>query len=323
MVYISKRLPTVSYVVASYNHERYVGDLICSVLEQTFTDIELIIVDDGSTDDTLRRAKKAISFDSRATIYAQSNQGVVTARNMGVRHSKGKFISVVDSDDLLPIERTHILVKALQDNPQVCMAYGDALLIDENGNDFARFFDMYPPRKGVFSAELFSTYCFVPAISVMFRRQTFEKSGFFWGPGPSTDYLKWIELGLLGDVTCLQDQILGSWRIHSDNMSRPKLDKRILQYEELKAGLKKLAHKHPDLLEEIGRRRLMRRYARCHFMAGFYAAQQQSWAMAAEQFARAYKISPSFDNLAGFYSTLPLLRWLSRPIYRYFRSKVI
>lgn len=316
--------PVVSYIVAAYNHEQYVEALISSILEQTYANLELIVIDDGSTDGTYDILQRMAQSDFRIRLYTQSNQGVVTTRNRGMKYARGSFVSVVDSDDLLPVERTQDLLRVLMDNPHVTMVYGNAQLIDRNGVKFKDFFDMYPPRKGEFSQELFASYCFVPAISVMFRRESFEASGPFWGPGPNADYLKWIELGMLGDIVCLKDKVLGYWRIHSHNTSRPgDIGERIKQYEQLKLALEQLAYRYPDLAYKLGQKRLSWRYSRCHLMAGFYAAKAENWKEATEQFDRAIEIYPSLLNILALCSTLPIVREISHSMYLSLGRKIL
>lgn len=314
-MYRTMNRPKISYIVASYNHEEYVGDLLQAILSQTFTDLEVVVVDDGSSDNTAQIAREIASADPRVRVYTQGNMGVVRARNRGIRQSFGEYVSVVDSDDLLPPERTKWMVEALDANPQASLVYGDAWIIDRDGKRLGRFFEIYPPVPGDFSVELFANYCFVPAVSVMFRRSAFDKSGPFWGPGPNTDYLKWIELGLFGEAICLADKQLGYWRLHGGNVSTPAAEKRVQQYEDLRKALQCLIQRHPELALRIGEKRLKWRYGRCHFMGAFYAGLERRWDYARTHFVMAYSFYPSLLNVAAWVSTLPALNLISAPLY--------
>ena len=157
----------VSYVMASYNHEDFVGEALLSILHQTHTNLEVIVVDDGSTDGTAHIIREIASSDRRIRYYEQENRGVVSARNRGVLCSGGEYVSIVDSDDLLPPERTDLQVRALDSDPRASLVYGDAWIVDRNGERLKRRFEIYPPVPGDFSCELFANYCFVPAVSVM------------------------------------------------------------------------------------------------------------------------------------------------------------
>ena len=93
-------MKTVSVIMPTFNTEKFIAESIESVLSQTFMDLELIIVDDGSTDKTAEIAHEFESQDNRVKLISQENQGVSVARNTGIENSTGKFIAFLDSDDL-------------------------------------------------------------------------------------------------------------------------------------------------------------------------------------------------------------------------------
>lgn len=313
--------PKVSYVVASYNHEEYVEALLRSILTQTYEDLEIILVDDGSTDGTLARARGVAATDGRLQVYAQENRGVMHARSRGIDLARGEYLSILDSDDLLPAERTRWMVDALEADAAAVLVYGDAWIIDREGRRLRRFFDADPPVPGDFSVELFCHYCFVPGTSVLVRRTSLDKSGPFWGPPRNTDYLKWIELGLLGRVVCLPDRQLSCWRLHGANQSAPRSPADAAEiYRQLRESLQQLAERHSGLARRIGDARVRSTYARCHFYAGVHSALGRSWSEARTDFARAYRYQPSLRHAAGWISSLPLMNVLSHPAYRGFQS---
>jgi glycosyltransferase involved in cell wall biosynthesis len=123
----------ISVVLAVYNNERFVGEAIESILNQTFADFELIIINDGSTDKT---EKVIQSFDDkRIRYYKQENKGVAAAKNAGMMHAKGDYITIHDSDDVsLPI-RFERMLKGLASN-DVGFVHCDMLLMAENGKPF-------------------------------------------------------------------------------------------------------------------------------------------------------------------------------------------
>jgi len=110
-------MPTVSVVMPIYNVERFVASSIESVLAQTFTDFELILVDDGSTDsspDICRQYR-----DPRIRIVSQANRGLPGARNTGIRNATGEFVAIIDSDDLWRPEKLARHVAHLRARPEV------------------------------------------------------------------------------------------------------------------------------------------------------------------------------------------------------------
>lgn len=94
----------ISIIIPCYNSEKYLAACMDSVLAQTFEDFEAILIDDGSKDNTLQIAQSYAQKDKRVRVYAKENGGVSAARNLGLDHARGEWITFVDSDDLLPID---------------------------------------------------------------------------------------------------------------------------------------------------------------------------------------------------------------------------
>ena len=280
--------PLVSYIIASFNHEQFIERTLRSIINQTVTDIEVFVIDDGSGDRTFERAQSIAIADKRVTVIRESHGGVVAARNKGIKLATAALVSIIDSDDTIPIDRTERFLKIFYESPGCVLAYGDAALIDHRDRVIGRFWRNYPPKKGEFATKLFSSYCFVPAVSVMFKRSVLVQSGLFWGQGPNTDYLKWIELGLLGEVIRIDGAPLGSWRLHENNTSRSGADRIVARYEDLQLELTALLQRNPKLLEILSKRTIDKRFSRCFFMGGVNAMTQKKWERAMQAFKRSY-----------------------------------
>lgn len=97
--------PLVSVVIAAYNREQYLEQAVVSVLEQTFSDLECIIVDDGSTDRTRELSQSLMSLDQRVRYLYKENGGVSSARNFGIEHATGEWIQLLDGDDWLHTDK--------------------------------------------------------------------------------------------------------------------------------------------------------------------------------------------------------------------------
>ncbi|MDJ0616311.1 MAG: glycosyltransferase [Calothrix sp. MO_192.B10] len=122
----------ISVIIPAYNAENTIKETITSVLKQTFTNWELIIIDDGSTDSTLDISS---SFtDSRIKIFSYPHAGGNVSRNRGFQHTVGSFISFLDADDLWTPDKLESQFKALQANPQASVAYSWTDYIDENNS---------------------------------------------------------------------------------------------------------------------------------------------------------------------------------------------
>ncbi|MDJ0842743.1 glycosyltransferase family 2 protein [Crocosphaera sp.] len=122
---------TVSVIIPTYNAERTIVETIKSVQHQTFKDLEIIIIDDGSEDNTLSILSNL--EEKRLTIYSSEHQGVSSARNLGITKAQGKWIAFLDADDLWTVDKIEKQVQVLQNNPQAKIAYSWTSFIDEKG----------------------------------------------------------------------------------------------------------------------------------------------------------------------------------------------
>jgi|TARA_Y100000294_G_scaffold172106_1_gene186415 glycosyltransferase involved in cell wall biosynthesis len=128
-----------------YNCEKYIGDAITSVIDQTYQNWELLIVNDGSTDST-----KDMIFrfnDKRIRYFEHENRGVSFARNVALKCMKGNYFCMLDSDDVLPIDSIYSRLKILDEKPDVYFVDGKVIFVDENMNPLGREF--IPSYKGV------------------------------------------------------------------------------------------------------------------------------------------------------------------------------
>lgn len=124
-------MPLISVVIPVYNGEKTIRETVGSVLNQTFSDFELIVVDDGSKDQTLEILSSIL--DPRLKVLTYPNAGVAATRNRGFSQSSGELISFLDADDLWTPEKLEAQLKALQENPQAAVAYSWTNFFDESG----------------------------------------------------------------------------------------------------------------------------------------------------------------------------------------------
>lgn len=124
-------MPLISVIIPVYNDEKTIRDTIECVLNQTLSDLELIIINDGSTDATLEVINSI--QDSRIKVSSYLNAGVSEARNRGIFQAVGQYISFIDADDLWTKDKLDAQFKALQANPQAAVAYSWTDYIDESG----------------------------------------------------------------------------------------------------------------------------------------------------------------------------------------------
>lgn len=176
--------PTVSVIMPVYNVEKYVGAAIRSVLDQSFTDWELIIIDDGGTDGSLAICQSLV--DSRIRIVSQSNRGLAGARNTGIAAARGEFIALLDSDDLMRPEKLERHVAHLRTRPAVGVSYAGAELIDDDGRLLGI---RQKPKLGRVTAR--DVYCGRVVLNgsiPVFRREALEAASFPAPDGSRTWY---------------------------------------------------------------------------------------------------------------------------------------
>lgn len=170
----------VSVVISSYNHAPYIESSILSVLQQTYPDIELIVVDDGSTDDSvaiIRRLACQYDFD----FSVQTNKGLTRTLNEAFARCTGEYLAPFGSDDIMLPERLQVQISYMQDKPEVGMCCGNIELIDAAGNPYdpadkgieapfkrISFDDLFIHRKSGLSAP-----------TMLIRREAFERAGGF------------------------------------------------------------------------------------------------------------------------------------------------
>ena len=125
-------MPRVSVVIPSYNHAAFIAQAVRSVLAQTESDLELIVVDDGSSDDSL--VVLASLVEPRLTVIEQTNQGAHAAINRGLSKASGKYLAILNSDDVYHPQRLEKLVNILETNPEIGLIGSYIEVIDRAGN---------------------------------------------------------------------------------------------------------------------------------------------------------------------------------------------
>lgn len=222
----------VSIIVPTYNGARYIGDAIESVLAQNYTDYEVIVVDDGSTDDTNQALEPYLE---RITYIRQSNQGLSRARNQGVAVSRGEYLSFLDSDDLFLPNKLAAQAQFLDSMPDVGLVASGFQYFDKDRSVLQDSCSWKIERLLDLETILFSGLTVVHG--VLIRREWFSRIGGF---DPSLSYCEdmdfWYRLSLEGCPIYWLPDIVCQYRLHSGNMTRNIQD----HYIDFRAALDKL-----------------------------------------------------------------------------------
>jgi glycosyltransferase involved in cell wall biosynthesis len=205
----------VSVIIPAFNQGQFIAQTIRSVLNQNLADFELIVVDDGSTDNT---AQVVNGFnDPRVGYVYQKNRGLAGARNTGIRSTQAPFLSFLDSDDLFLPQNLELLVSALQEKPDAGLAAGQAIPIDENGNRVGRLFDN-PISK---DSSMFLLGNPIQVGSMMIRRSWQETAGYFDESLRSyEDWDLWLRMAKLGCPMTWVPRPVFLYRFHTAQMTR-------------------------------------------------------------------------------------------------------
>jgi glycosyltransferase involved in cell wall biosynthesis len=222
--------PLVSVISPAYNHEKYIADCIESVRAQTYTNWEMIIIDDGSSDSTFSIASKYEGRDTRIKPYTQNNIGIfrlAESYNFALEKSSGKYIAILECDDVWFPEKLQKQVESLEKNPSSVLSWGKAWLAtgdltqkyalspdDDPDNDL--YFNR-PPGK--FLERLMKSG--IPALTIVIKRDALiETGGFLQGFGlPLVDMPTLIEMVMKGEFEYIGEP-LGCWRIYSNQVTK-------------------------------------------------------------------------------------------------------
>lgn len=209
-------MPTVSVILAAYNAERYIAESIESVLNQTFSDFELLVVDDGSIDGT--QDKIAPYIDKIRYIKKEENEGPAAARNTGILASRGDLIAFQDADDIWLPEKLEKQVRFLEDNKDIAMVYTDFMEFDENGTRKISFFAHHKPVSGWIFGHLLDENP-IGSDTVLVRKDVFEKCGLFDALLRTIeDYDMWLKIAHNYKISFI-DEVFMKRRRHNSNLS--------------------------------------------------------------------------------------------------------
>ncbi len=247
-------IPLVSIITPTYNHARFIRDCIESVLRQTFTDWEQIIIDDASSDETCDIVSEYCKKDSRIKLIKQKHQGIEKLKhtyNKALKLTQGEFIAILEGDDYWPSNKLELQLP-LFDKKEVVLAWGAAMWVNEE----CRPITIAPPeiekylslsRQELLNELLLAD--FIPAVTVIVRKKTLLSIGGFQQPSYylALDYPTWLKLTLEGKFAGVKE-VVGYWRRHSSQMSTAR------QEEILKGAIRLVCDFYTQLPNQVKRK---------------------------------------------------------------------
>ncbi len=232
----------VSVIIPAYNGDRYITDAIAGVLAQTYTDCEIIVVDDGSTDNTKNIIQQ---YRNKIKYYSQSNQGVAASRNLGLSKAKGEYIAFLDQDDVFLPHKLALQVAVLEREPALAMVNSGWQIVNQDGV----FQSAVKPWLQIPQLTVADLIIWKPVFlgAMLFRRSQLESIADFdtsLEQTPDVDLV--LRLAAKGGASAWVKQTTVKYRQHQDNASKNTL----LQAQELDCILEKF-FTQPNLSPEI------------------------------------------------------------------------
>lgn len=217
---MSSNQPLVSVVIPCYNHEKFVQHSIQSVINQTYENIELIIIDDGSKDNSVIKIqemvesckKRFVRFEFRNRL----NLGLSSTLNEGLNWAKGKFFSPLASDDSYLMDKILIQVQYLLINYNVVALSGNIIYIDENDIKISQ---TSIEEKKVSFTEIITHNYFLPAASQIIKTDVIKRIGGYDEILLIEDWDMWLRIAVEGEIYFIKD-VLAHYRIHGKNTSK-------------------------------------------------------------------------------------------------------
>jgi len=225
--------PLVSVITPTYNHEKFIGQCIQSVINQTYTNWEMWILDDGSKDQTPVVAGSYANTDSRIHMIRQENKGIFCLAenyNRLLSECRGEWIAILEGDDYWEPEKLQVQIEAVANFPDAVMSWSKAASRVGTGDTVYQlhpvnslknrgYYDNLP--VGTIFNVIFDD--FLPPLTYLIRKSSLEKIGGFIQvqPFPAVDLSTVLQLSLTGRFVFV-DQVLGTWRIFPDQTTKTK-----------------------------------------------------------------------------------------------------
>jgi len=279
----------VSVIIPNYNNAHYLGIAIQSVLRQTYTDYEIIVVDDGSKD----ASRELVAKFGESVIYVyQENQGLAGARNTGIQMAKGELICLLDADDEWHPEYLQQMIALSNKNPDALVFYCMAQCMDADGHDLPQFVGGPPVDSKILYQALLRANFIIPS-TVMFRRKPIIEAGCFDADLRSCeDWDLWLRILPTGKIVGAFDRLV-RYRVHGGSLST--------NIEGMHNAAKKVIEKHfgtdegDPVFWEYEKRRAYGGLYRYQVIT--FVQRQNNWAAAASSLQKSLLIDPtlSFD----------------------------
>lgn len=212
-----ENVPKISVVMPVYNADRFLVESIESILNQTYTNFEFIIISSNPTEKAKGILDNYQRRDARILVFYQEKKGIAFARNFGCQQAKGEYIAVMDADDISSLNRFEIQITFMEEHPDIGIVGSWADFIDENGTTFKKV--RWPTKPFVIGWNLFYLDCLVH-VTILIRRDILKKLKFYTqaDDGFPEDYDLWTRAFFITKIANIPKS-LAKYRMHKSNNS--------------------------------------------------------------------------------------------------------
>ncbi len=252
-------MPKVAVIIPLYNAAPFIRETLESVLGQSASDIEVVIVDDGSTDQGPAIVQEYQEKTTRVRLIHQKNSGPAQARNRGILATDSEYLAFLDSDDLWLPQKLERQLAFLEEHPEVALCYTDARVIDSEGRPLPHRERKFPlpvfhdPQEALEHLMLIN---FVVTSSVVLRRQILKESGLFSDRYlGAEDWDLWLRIARKGLISGIREPLC-LYRYHEQGLSRRRSFLLLATYRLTERSLQWLSPDGPPQLKNKLRRRL-------------------------------------------------------------------
>lgn len=294
--------PKITVIIPTYNRKECLAEAIDSVLNQTCRDFEVVVVDDGSTDNT--REFLAEKYGEQIRYFFKENGGCATARNFGLKVARGDYIAFLDSDDRYLLDKLEIQSGILDRHPETGFVYSDAYSFC--GDRQVRVHAVRPDREGSIVYPLFAT-TFLSNGSFLLRRRCLDAVGYYDEQlryNEDTDFF--LRIALHCQVRYSEKPTF-AYRVHGGRKSSNIL--RLL--EALYYSSENFLRQHPAFREKIGTRG-EKRLGQIKLDISLEYVQQHDWVKATEELTLSQKLYPTLKK--RIYAYLFMSNFLPHPL---------
>ena len=240
----------ISIIIPCYNYGQFLSETLESVFNQTYSNWECIIVDDGSSDNTEKISHFYQNRDKRFSYFKRVHEGRSAARNFGVENAKGKYIQFLDSDDLIKPEKLEKQINFMISEPSIDVLYSDFLFFNSDDGTVIETKHFTKPLKDPLREILFEfgqTGFIIPIHSALFRRDIFRNNPIFMNSIECReDWLLWIDLAINKCRFEFLDEKLVLYRKHAQSTTHKTKLTDYYRYKTAFIALQKI----PDELQE-------------------------------------------------------------------------